>query len=90
MLHAFANGEYIGVAGAHVIVDPQAALDDESRLLGELGVGTDADRHHDKRGFDLPAVGEPHPRDMAIAKDGFRIGLRQNLNAALFDRLFSR
>ena len=84
-LGALAQGEDVGVAGAHHGVDHDAAVHGDARLLGELHVGPDADRHHDQVGRQARAVVELDPLDATVADDRLGVGPRQHLDAARLD-----
>ena len=64
-LGALAQGEDVGIAGAHRGVDHDAAVDGDARLLGELHVGADADGHHHQIGRQVRAVVELDAFDAA-------------------------
>ena len=85
-LGAFAQGEDGGIAGAHGAVDHDAAIDGESRLLGELHVGPDADRHHHQGGGEPRAVVELNRLDLAVTRDRLGVGAGDHLDAARLDR----
>jgi hypothetical protein len=84
-LGAFAQGEDIGIAGAHGGVDHDTAVDGDARLLGELHVGADADRHHHQVSRQACAVVELDGLDAARAHDRLGVGPRQHLDAAGLD-----
>ena len=69
MFGAFADRVDALIAGAQIIVDHDAALDLEPRILGQRHVRPDADRHHDEIGRKGAAVLQPHRLDLAVAQD---------------------
>jgi hypothetical protein len=68
-----------------VAVDHDAAVDGDARLLGELHVGPDADRHHHQVGWQARAVVELDALDATVADDGLGVGPRQHLDATRLD-----
>src|SRR5690606_20706745 len=62
---AFADRVHARVEGLQRIVDHDAAVAVDARLLRQRGVGADAGRHHHQVGRDLAAVGEAHADDLA-------------------------
>jgi hypothetical protein len=68
-LHGVAGGEDVGIGGAHVGIDDDAAArtDLEVRLTRELGVRPHPGCHHDDVGVDRGAVGEVHGEAPPVA-----------------------
>ena len=84
---AFTEGEDVGIAGAHTGVDDDPAIDRQSRIFGDAGVGPDPHRHDDEVRCDPRTVFEQHGLDLLFAEDGFGIGAAENFDAARFDGL---
>ena len=90
VLDALADGEDVFVVGSEKIVDHEAALDLETRVLRERGVRSDTDCHDDEVGRQGTSVLETHRRHLAVAENGVGVRAGQNLDAALFDRLLQQ
>ena len=74
MLGAFADREDVGIGGAHVVVDHDAAIDVEAGSAGQIDIGADADRHDHEVAGNLAAVGEPHALDARRRRGSPRSG----------------
>ncbi len=88
VLGAFADGvDARFFLAAHLVVDDDAAFDDEAAGAGEFGVGTDAGGDHDHVGVDDGAVGEVHGGHGAavVAQDGGGAGAGVHGDAESFD-----
>ena len=85
-LGAFAEREDIAIGRLHAGIDNDAAIDRKTGLFRKSCAGPDAHRHDDEgRRYDR-AVVEFDAFDLAIADDGFRVGLADNLDAAVLKR----
>jgi hypothetical protein len=69
VLGALADGVDVGVVGAQLVVDDDAALDLQARQDADVGVRPDAGGDDEEVGLDLPAVGQPHTADAVAADD---------------------
>jgi len=85
-LGAFADGENVGIAGAHRRIDDDAAIDLDAGVLGELGVRPDADRHDDQVGGQPRAVREHDRLDLLLAQEHLGFGPGDDANAPRLDR----
>ncbi len=90
MLRTFAQGEDMRVIGTHLVVDHDAAVDGQPGSLGEAGGGADADRHHHHFAGNDRTVAQFDAFDPVVAKHLFRIGLCDDADAAILERLFQQ
>ncbi len=90
VLGAFADGEDIGIRGAHLVVDDNAALDHQARRLGRLDVGADTDSHNQQRGRNDAAVLQLQALDMGLADNSFGLGVEYRNDAAVEQGLFEQ
>jgi hypothetical protein len=81
MLDAFADRVDVGIAGAHVVADQDAAIDVELGNAGQIDIGPDADRQHDEIGRDLASVGEDDAFGPAGPEDLFGLAVRKKRDA---------
>ncbi len=60
MLDTFAHRENIGIGGAHVVGDDDAAIDLKLGGLRQVNIRADADRQHHQVGGNKAPVGKLH------------------------------
>ena len=73
---AFAERKDVRVGGPHELVDHDAAIDSQTRPLGQSRVGADAHGHDDERGRDDRAVGElAAPSTRSVPRIAFVLAL---------------
>ncbi len=82
MLGAFADGKDIGIGGAHLVVDDDAAFDQNARRLGGFDVRPDADGHDQQRRRNDAAILQLQAFDVSLAEDGFGLGAEHRDDAA--------
>ena len=85
MLDAFADREDVRIAGAHVVVDGDAAIDIESGCAREIDIGADADGEHHEIGRDRAPVGELHALGALGAQDFLGLPVCEERDAALVE-----
>ena len=82
VLHALAHREDAHVAGAHRVIDPNAAPDRQAGGAGQRHVGTDARRHDHQIGRQFPAVRQLQRRDPILAQQRAGVGAGHHADAA--------
>jgi hypothetical protein len=85
VLDALADGEDVGIAGAHVVADQNAAVDVEAGAASELDVGPDADGDDHEIGGYFAAVRQADAFRPFGAKNLLGLALREESDAALVE-----
>ncbi|MNK93585.1 hypothetical protein D3C87_1137540 [compost metagenome] len=88
MLGAFAERVDRGVRRHHAVIHHDAAIDGDAGFLGETRGRADTDRHHHHIALDDPAVLELDALDLVLTENALGVGLGDDVDAALVQRLF--
>ena len=86
----FADGEDIGVRGAHLCIDLDRPAHLQAGVMTDLHSRPDARRHDDDVCRKLGAVVKQYFLDLAVADDLFGIRFGDDLDAALFQVRFQQ
>ena len=86
MLDAFADGEDVGIAGAHVVEHGDAAPNLQTRRLGKVDIRSNADSKYDQIGRNEAAIGELHAFAPVGTGDLFGLAVGEEGNAAAVER----
>nr|GEU28124.1 hypothetical protein [Tanacetum cinerariifolium] len=90
MLHALAHGVDARIVRLQRIVHHDGAVAVQAGRLGQRDIGTHAGRHHHQVGRDGAAVLEAHAGHALDARDVGRMGVHQEGEAPVFQRLLQQ
>jgi len=90
MLNTFADRQYIGIAGDHVIVDNDPAFNLQIGHFCEIDRRLDANRHHHQIGRYFGSVLQSYASDIFIAQYLGRVRLGQDCLPAPFQFVFEQ
>ncbi len=85
MFHTLAHRENSRVAGFHVIIDHDAAVDFQARLFGQLHIRPDAASNDHHVGFDRISAFKPHALHTFAAHDFSGVMIQEHMHADFFN-----